>query len=129
MPAQTVLLVDHDEDSRIMYSAMLQHHGFVVVEARDGEEGLRLARRMVPDVVIVDLHARALDGCTLVRMLKARKATARVQAIVLTTDVSPSSHERAREAGCALVVMKPVRPTELIALVRFVMGPLLSIVA
>ena len=54
---RTVLIVEDNEDNRIVYSTMLRHHGFRVSEALDGEEGIAKARRELPDIILMDEYS------------------------------------------------------------------------
>ncbi|HEX5521696.1 MAG TPA: response regulator, partial [Longimicrobiaceae bacterium] len=53
--AKTVLLVEDNEDNRTVYRTILEHFGYQVIEARNGEEGVRIARERLPDLILMDI--------------------------------------------------------------------------
>ena len=67
-----VLLVEDDDDLRAMLALNLERHGYGVLQAADGEEGLRLAREQRPDLVVLDLMLPKLDGRQVCRLIRAR---------------------------------------------------------
>lgn len=109
MPA-TVLLADDDEDVRIIYSLGLQRRGFLTILARDGEEALRLATTLRPDVVVLDVDMPHLDGDEVIRALKAHGETAEMPAVLMTASREAGVRARAAEAGCDAFYVKPVSP-------------------
>ena len=57
-----ILLVEDNEDNRIVYSTMLRHHGFRVCEALDGEEGIAKAHSERPDIILMDISIPLIDA-------------------------------------------------------------------
>ncbi len=107
-PRATVLVIDGDADSRVVYRPLLETAGFEVLEAADGAAGLSLARERVPDVVVTELTLGGLDGLTVIRQLRERLRD--VQIVVLTARGLAEDRRAAERAGCALFLEKPVAP-------------------
>jgi CheY-like chemotaxis protein len=99
MSATTVLLVEDNPDNRDIYGTFLRHYGFTVVEAGDGEEGVRLAREFLPGVVLMDVGLPLLDGLEATRRLKADPATADIPVIALTAHAMESDRQAASTRG------------------------------
>src|SRR6478735_342602 len=59
---KTVLLVEDNEDNRIVYSTILKHFGYDVTEALNGEEGIAKARAEKPDLILMDISIPIIDG-------------------------------------------------------------------
>ena len=118
MRSETVLLIDSDEDSRLVFASMLRHHSYRVREASDAEAGLRLAWSSVPDLVVAELNLPGIDGCSLVEALRLHPGTARVPCLLIGTDSSSAVRARARSAGCFAYLLKPLSPTELLRVVQ-----------
>ncbi len=78
-----VLVADDDADMRAYIGHALRRQA-VVHEAADGEEALRLARSLVPDLVVADVHMPGLDGLALCRALKADAATAAIPFLLVS---------------------------------------------
>src|SRR5438874_13827721 len=108
-----VLIVDDTPDARDIYSLYLQHRGFTVLTARDGNEGVEMAREHQPDVVIMDLAMARLDGIAAIKRLKRDAHTRRAPVIVLTAYPEKQVQQRAMEAGAAVFLTKPCLPDDL----------------
>ena len=67
---KTVLLVEDNEDNRIVYSTILQHFGYRVMEALNGEEGIAKARAERPDLILMDISIPIIDGWEATQVLK-----------------------------------------------------------
>jgi CheY-like chemotaxis protein len=107
---QTVLLIEDNDDNRIIYATYLTHSGFHVIEAADGERGIALARAEQPDVVLMDVSIPLIDGWEATRRLKADPVTAHIPVIALTAHALPSDRARAFEVGSDDYLPKPVEP-------------------
>jgi len=114
----TILIVDDTPDGRDIYSLYLQHQGFAVLTARDGDEGVELARAHRPDVIIMDLAMARLDGIAAIKRLKRDARTRRAAVIVLTAYPGKLVQQQSLEAGASLFLTKPCLPDELEAHVR-----------
>jgi two-component system, cell cycle response regulator DivK len=108
-----VLIVDDTPDGREIYSLHLQHKGFTVLTARDGNEGVEMARQHPPDVVIMDLAMARMDGITATKRLKRDARTRRTPVIILTAYPEKAVQQRALEAGASVFLTKPCLPDEL----------------
>lgn len=126
MHPKTVLLVDDDEDSRMICVTILEHHGYKVVEAGDGGEGLRLAREIRPDVILMDVTLPVLDGWTATRELKGSEPTSDIPVIMLTARALDTDRARGRDCGCDSYLTKPCSPTQVLEEVRKFATPVLD---
>jgi two-component system cell cycle response regulator DivK len=104
----TILVVEDNELNREMLTRRLVRRGFEVVQAVNGVEGVRLARELLPSLILMDMSLPAMDGWEATRMLKSDPATAHIPVIALTAHVMPGDAEKAREAGCDDYDVKPV---------------------
>jgi two-component system cell cycle response regulator DivK len=124
MRKKTVLLVEDEPDNRIIYTTILDYAGFAVLEAQNGEEGVRLARDHQPDLILMDLSMPVLDGWGAVRRLKQDPVTARIPVCALSAHVLlEGDAEKAREAGFACYLTKPMEPKQVLAEVEARIGP------
>ncbi len=113
-----ILIADADVDSRVIYSAVLQHHGLMTVEARDGAEALDMALLHGPDAVITETSLPVLSGLDLLLRLKQNPVTAQIRVIVVTADARPEVRTQAMERGCQAFLLKPCLPRDLTAAMR-----------
>lgn len=123
MDARTVLLVDGDRDSRLMYGAILQHYGYGVLQADDGEEGFRLACTHHPDLIVVELSVSLQDGHRLTERLKQDSCTASIPVLVVTAWARAVDREIAQYDGCSGYLAKPCTPRRVLREVRRFIGP------
>jgi two-component system cell cycle response regulator DivK len=118
----TILLVEDNEDNRTIYRTILEHVGYVVVEAADGEEGLQRARDSSPALILMDVSIPKINGWDATRTLKADPNTRHIPIIALTAHALEQDRQRAREAGCDGYLAKPIPPREVIEEVRRFLG-------
>jgi DNA-binding response OmpR family regulator len=117
-----VLVADDDADILALVAFRLEHAGYAVVTASDGDEALRLARERQPDLAVLDVMMPKLTGYDVTRALRAEDATARLPVILLTARVQEADVARGYEAGADDYVKKPFSPQELRARVQSVLG-------
>jgi two-component system cell cycle response regulator DivK len=103
----SVLVVDDSSDGRDMLVVYLAFRGFQVAEARNGAEALDVARRVQPDIILMDLSMPEVDGWEATRRLKADPVTQRAVIVAVTAHVFPREQNAARAAGCDVVIAKP----------------------
>ncbi len=115
---QTVLLVEDNEDNRIIYSTVLRHVGYDVVEAEDGVQAVALARSTLPDVILMDISIPGMDGWEATRILRQDPATKDIPIIALTAHALADDRERALQMGFTAYLAKPVEPRTVVAEVR-----------
>jgi len=111
----TVLLVDDDLDSRMIYGRVLSHVGYRVIEAVGGQQAVNVARTSKPDAIVVDLGLPDMDGLAVIRALRADPTTREAAIVVLTAYASRSDESYAAEAGCDVFLAKPTLPRDLAA--------------
>ena len=114
--SQLVLVVENHKDTREMYAEWLTFAGFRVAEATNGVEAIEKARTLKPDVITTDIGlSGVMDGCQLTENLKSYAHTNKIPVIAVTAWAMGGHVERARQAGCDAVLMKPCLPEALLA--------------
>jgi len=119
---KTVLLVEDNEDNRIVYSTILEHFGYRVMEALNGEEGIAKARAERPDLILMDISIPIIDGWEATQVLKHDPRTRLIPIIALTAHALASDRERAMEVGCDGYLAKPCEPRAVVAEVQRFLG-------
>ena len=109
-----VLLVEDNDDNRIIYATALRFAGYEVVEAVTGTEGVQQARTQKPDLVLMDISVPELDGWEATAILKADPATRGIIIIAVTAHALPGDRERSLAAGCDGYLAKPITPAALL---------------
>jgi CheY-like chemotaxis protein len=105
-----ILIAEDDRDNREGYAEYLTYLGYRVEQAVDGQEALRLARELHPDVILLDLALPVMDGWEVARQVKAEPQTHKILIIALSACVFPDDVRRAASSGCDLFLDKPCYP-------------------
>lgn len=113
-----VLVVDDNDDTRVMYAHLLRAAGFEVKLATNGDEALTAADDDGPAVIIMDLAMPGLNGWEATRRLKTGERTKDIPVIVLTAHALDHYREVAVAAGCDEFLSKPCTSEDLVAAVR-----------
>lgn len=116
-----VLLVDSHEDSRAIYTTILEHYGFAVVSAPHAHAALELARARRPDLIVFEFAPPRARGLDAFRALRNDKATASVPMLALCTAPGETDRELLTREGVVGYLAKPCPPLELLAVARRVL--------
>lgn len=117
-----MLLVEDNEDNRIIYSTVLRHVGYDVIEAHDGAQAIALARSARPDLILMDISIPGIDGWEATRILRQDPDTSAIPIIALTAHALPDDREKAVQMGFTSYLAKPVEPRTVVAEVRRFIG-------
>ena len=113
------LVVDDEPDTLATVSDLLEHHGFEVVQAVNGEEAIKMAFEHLPDVVVLDVMMPGIDGFEVCRRLKDASTPgrgnydARTPVVMLTARTKNRDVQYAKAAGADAYLKKPVEPMRL----------------
>lgn len=121
MSNERILVVEDEPDIVELVTRALARHGFRVDAAASGEEAVRKARQLVPDVVILDLMLPGIDGMEVCRMLRGDPRTAAAPIIMLTARSEEADMVAGLEVGADDYVAKPFSPKVLAARVRAIL--------
>lgn len=104
--------------NRDLITRRLSKRNYLVVEAIDGDHGLKMAAQESPDLIVVDLGLPGMDGCELTRRLKAEPATKHIPVLALTAYARSEDRERALAAGCDDFETKPIQLEALLTKIK-----------
>ena len=107
-PMKRILIVEDNEMNRDALSRRLVRHGFDVLIATAGLDGIATAEAARPDLILMDLGMPDMDGWQCARLLKAQPSTARIPIIALTAHAMVDDRQKALEAGCDDFDTKPI---------------------
>ena len=103
-----ILLVEDNETMRNMLARRLTRKGYEVLVAGDGREGIAVASREKPALILMDLSLPEIDGWSASRQIKAAQTTRHIPIIALTAHAMRGDREKALAAGCDDYEIKPV---------------------
>jgi CheY-like chemotaxis protein len=111
MAERKILIVDDEADIREVAAMSLETVcGWDVLQARSGAEGIRIAQKDHPDVILLDVMMPDMDGPKTLQALQADSAVASIPVIFLTAKVQSSDRKRFAEMGVTAVLSKPFDP-------------------
>ena len=116
------LLVDRDDDTRLMYAEYLSHLEYEIDEAADGREALARAITLHPTVIVTDSQLPGIGGLELCHLLRTDPLTCTIPIIVITSDPRAGHEQVAEAAGASAVLFKPCLPDRLAAEIRAVIA-------
>jgi two-component system cell cycle response regulator DivK len=103
-----VLLVEDNTDNFELVRFLLERAGYQVLEAHNGQMGMDIARRELPDLILMDLSLPGVDGWTAARELKTDAQTANIPLLAITAHTLPGDRNRALESGFDGYISKPI---------------------
>jgi CheY-like chemotaxis protein len=118
MTGNQILIIEDNELNLELATDLLEANGFLVSSARTAEEGLRLARKLLPDLVLMDFSLPGMDGLSATKHLKADPATRHLTVVGLTAHAMRGDDQIALNAGCDGYLSKPIDTRTFIATVK-----------
>lgn len=107
---QKILIIEDNEQNLYLEKFLLEKYGYEVSSARDGLEGIEMANRIKPDLILLDLQLPVMDGYTVARNLRMNQYLARTPIVAVTSYAMMGDHEKALDAGCTGYIEKPINP-------------------
>ncbi|MBI4219817.1 MAG: response regulator [Chloroflexi bacterium] len=113
-----ILVVDDNNDILTMFRVVLEQMGHIVGEASNGPEALRLIRREMPDLVLLDVNMPGMDGYAVLEQVRADPRVRDTRVIMITARDQPMDLVRAFELGVLFYLLKPFELGELVSRVK-----------
>jgi two-component system, cell cycle response regulator DivK len=117
-----ILVVEDNEMNRDMLSRRLERKGFEVVKAADGQQGVDMAMREGPDLILMDMDLPIIDGWEATRRVKAAESTRAIPVIALTAHAMVGDRDKAIAAGCDDYDTKPIDFPRLLGKIETLLG-------
>jgi two-component system cell cycle response regulator DivK len=114
----TVLIVEDNEKNMKLARDVLQAKGYATLEALTGEDGVKLAKEKLPDLVLMDIQLPGINGIEAFKQIRADARTARIPVVALTASVTPTDRHAITAAGFDAFVSKPINLKEFLDTVR-----------
>ncbi len=108
-----ILIVDDEQTNIALIKAALSDLEYDLVVAHDGEEGIALAKKEMPDIIILDVMMPKYDGFKVCGMLKADKRFSQIPVVILSSRAGDDDVQIAKEVGADIYMMKPFDQGEL----------------
>jgi CheY-like chemotaxis protein len=108
MTGKKILVIEDNELNLKLVRTLLELADFSVLEALDAEQGIIIARRELPDIILMDIQLPGLDGLSATRMIKKDPLLQYIPVIAVTSFAMESDSKKALEAGCVGHISKPI---------------------
>jgi CheY-like chemotaxis protein len=112
--SHTILVVDDDPITQRVLQHYLTRTGHYILSASNGREAIEIAKRELPQLIILDVMMPEMGGLTALRHLKEMDATKSIPVIIVTVQAAPLTQLEAEASGAALFITKPFSPTQLL---------------
>jgi len=109
MGKKTVLIVDDEVKNLKLFKDVLEKVGHKVITAEDGEQGVQLALKEKPGLILMDMQMPVKDGLEATREIKDNPLTNKIPVVALTALAMRGDEDRIRAAGCDDYISKPVQ--------------------
>lgn len=107
-----ILVIEDNETNMYLVGFILRKNGHEVIEARSGEEGVELAVKEKPDLILMDIQLPGIDGLEATRRI--RESEEEVPIIALTSYAMTGDRDKSLAAGCTGYIEKPINPNTFI---------------
>ena len=111
----TILLIEDNRNNRYLATFLLERHGYEVISASDGPEGIELAGRLLPHLILLDIQLPSMDGYAVARELRRNPALKDIPIVAVTSYAMPGDREKTIEAGCSGYIEKPIKTETFVA--------------
>jgi two-component system cell cycle response regulator DivK len=110
-----ILVVEDNERNMYLIGFILRNNGYEVIKARTGEEGIELANKEKPDLVLMDIQLPGIDGLETTRRIRESELDGDTPIVALTSYTMTGDREKALKAGCTGYLEKPINPETFMA--------------
>jgi two-component system cell cycle response regulator DivK len=105
-----ILLIEDNEQNRYLATFLLEQHGYKVVAAPNGPQGIEMAQELLPDLILLDIQLPVMDGYTVACLLRGIESLRAVPIIAVTSYAMMGDREKSLAAGCNGYIEKPINP-------------------
>lgn len=102
------MIVEDNELNMKLFNDLLEAHGYVVVQATNGYDAMKLAREHMPNLILMDIQLPEVSGLDVTRWLKQDDTLKHIPVIAVTAFAMKGDEEKIREGGCEAYIAKPI---------------------
>ena len=116
MAEKVIVIIDDDENVSMSFKRILEFSGgYRVSIASDGKAGLKLVRKILPDLVLLDIIMPGIDGFEVLKRLKKDTRTMSIPVVMVSSETGEESKIRGARLYTDLYITKPIAPADLLA--------------
>ncbi len=115
---KTILVIEDNERNLYLTTYLLEKHGYEVIPARNGHDGVKLAGQVMPVIILLDIQLPVMDGYTVAEQLRNNPLLVDVPIVAVTSYAMVGDRERILAAGCQGYIEKPINPSTFVDVVE-----------
>ena len=119
---KTVLIVEDNELNMKLFNDLLEAHGYVTVQTRNGMEAIELARLHRPDLILMDIQLPEVSGLQVTQWIKSDEELKHIPVIAITAFAMKGDEEKMRQGGCEAYLSKPISVVKFLETVKSYLG-------
>lgn len=116
----TVLVIDDSPSELAKFRELLSKNNYTILEATNGEDGVKMAQEQLPDVILMDVVMPEMNGFQATRKITKNSATAHIPVIIVSTKNQETDRVWGKRQGAKEYLTKPVEEAELLRIIRTV---------
>lgn len=116
--AKKILVIEDNDKNRKLIRDVLRCHSYEIIEAENGEEGVKKAKELLPDLIFLDIQMPVMNGFDAIKALKGSQETKHIKVIALTSFAMVGDRERMLKAGFDDYIQKPIDTRELPKIIK-----------
>ena len=117
-----VLVIEDNEDNRKIMRYALERAGYEVISAGRGEEGVEMALRELPFLIVMDINLPGIDGIESTKRIRASEADGDIPIIAITSLAMAGDREKIMASGCNGYIEKPIDPITIVERIHEIIG-------
>ena len=119
---RTVLIVEDNVLNMKLFNDLLEAHGYVTVQTRNGMEAIELARLHRPDLILMDIQLPEVSGLQVTQWIKSDEELKHIPVIAITAFAMKGDEEKIRQGGCEAYLSKPISVVKFLETVKSYLG-------
>lgn len=120
--AKKILIVEDNEKNRLLMADILKYRGYEVLEAEDGEKGIKMAMEHKPDLILLDMQMPVMDGFSFIKNIKNTPELENIKLIAVTSFAMKGDKEKILQTGADDYLSKPIDTRQLPKIVEKYIG-------
>ena len=105
-----ILVIEDNEQNLYLVTYLLEKNGYEVIQAHSGREGIELAGKTMPELILLDIQLPDIDGYEVAREMKRDPSLTHIPKVAVTSYAMPGDRERVLSVGCTGYIKKPIDP-------------------
>ena len=120
--SKTILIVEDNELNMKLFNDLLEAHGYLTLQARNGVEAVELARKHHPNLILMDIQLPEVSGLQVTQWIKDDESLRSIPVVAITAFAMKGDEEKIRQGGCEAYLSKPISVGKFIETVKAYLG-------